>query len=185
MNNIEDKVLLAAIDEGGRHMPPTFSTIRIAERCHVSEFLIYDHFKTKAFLLQSAHIFLLDKMSKEANAAADKSPTFISFFSELVHYEMAHPSWNGFLLNYGLCFPQSEIAKEDRQASEAFYENNIKVLIPRYWPEEEPKIDRYRFRYFFREVYCFAQLLIIQEIEDTPEVIEKEAKLLVYGLPKK
>ena len=182
MSSIEDKVLLAAIEEGGRHMPPTFSTIRIAEKCKVSEFLIYDHFKNKANLLQAAHIFLLGKLAEEAEAASKKDSDFESFFSDLVSYELAHPAWNGYFLNYGLCYPQGEILSESQKSSEAFYDNHKGVLLPRYCPLEEPIIDRLRFRFFFREVYAFSQLLITQQIDDTPEVRAKEAQLLFTGL---
>jgi AcrR family transcriptional regulator len=182
MSSIEDKVILAAVDEGGKHMPPTFSTIRIAERCKVSEFLIYDHFKTKANLLGAAHIFLLGKLAEAAKKAAENSSDFESFFSALVSFEVAHPCWNGFLLNYGLCFPQGEILLENQKASEAFYETNKPLLIPRYCPEGNPEEDRFRFRYFFREVYGFSQMIILKEIDDTPELRSKEAKLLFNGL---
>jgi len=106
MNQLEEAVLLATIDEGGNNPVQKFSTIHIAAACGVSEFLIYEHFVSRQKLLVEADDYVAQHFRAQVLALTEKHLPYPELFSALLDYQLAHPSWNGFSLNYGHFFPR-------------------------------------------------------------------------------
>jgi AcrR family transcriptional regulator len=106
LEGIDEKILIATLDEGGSNATNRFSTVRIAKACDISEFTIYDHFTSKSHLLAEADVYLGKQLDVFARKASAEAKDFLDFFSKMMDYQLAHPTWNGFFLNYSAIFPR-------------------------------------------------------------------------------
>jgi Transcriptional regulator len=182
MNQLEEAVLLATIDEGGNNPVQKFSTIHIAAACGVSEFLIYEHFVSRQKLLVEADDYVAQHFRAQVLALTEKHLPYPELFSALLDYQLAHPSWNGFSLNYGHFFPRYGLDK----AEEEHFHELVLETGRRLFQAYQFNLDDFGayqvFCFFLRELFSFAQLLISKEIIDTPATRLNQANLVLLGM---
>jgi AcrR family transcriptional regulator len=184
MNPIDERVLLATLDEGGSTALGSFSIIHIAQASGVSEFVILDHFKTREKLLLEAGNFLGEHLSDEMKKVVAENLTPEEAFSALVDFQLAHPTWNGFLLNYSYAVPQFN---PDKDQEAIFNERLIDgaLRLRKFFPGSAALPSQHLFRlyrYFVRNLIAFCQTLITGENEDSPALRASEASFLFQGL---
>jgi AcrR family transcriptional regulator len=107
INNVEEKILLATIEVGGRNRANIlFSTKEIAQLAGISEFTIYSHFKDKKNLLSKALVFATNIRSAELKRLVDLSLPLEDVIRGLEDFLVARPSLTTFFINYGECIPK-------------------------------------------------------------------------------
>jgi AcrR family transcriptional regulator len=184
MSPLDEKIILATLDEGGSTFVGNFSTIHIAERTGISEFVILDHFKTRENLLEEAERYLGEHFQAEMIQVIHETPSIDQAFSQLIDYQLAHPTWNGFALNYSYAIPQFN---PDKEAAEAFNERVMDeaLELTKFFPGYDALSSQsvfHLYRYFLRELAAFCQTIISGENRDSPALRSSEASFLFQGL---
>lgn len=64
LKNIDDKILDMVLEVGSKIGPQKVTAVKVAEKLDVSNFLIFDHFKTKKNLIDQAAIHFEKKMMR-------------------------------------------------------------------------------------------------------------------------
>lgn len=176
---LQEKIILATIEEGGKEFPSAFSSDKIAENCQIPPLELYASFQTKTALLSAADDYLGQKLFAYANAALEVDETFEAFFSDLMTFQLRHPSWNGFWLNYSSIFPRfsSESEESPLEIPPALLQK-----LSRYLPKgSELSLDE-AFRFLVRETVCFSRYVIYSEVPGNAHRLSVEAKLVYGGL---
>lgn len=183
LEGIDEKILIATLDEGGNNATNRFSTVRIAQACDISEFTIYDHFKSKNHLLAEADVYLGKKLDAYARRASAEAIDFLDFFSKMMDFQLAHPSWNGFFLNYSAIFPRygNTADQDDQEIRNHITETGKATMFKFVTPADEDEA-RDLFLFFFQEVVCYSRYVIAKDVADTPRRRELEAKVVFGGL---
>jgi hypothetical protein len=184
MNPIDEQVILATLDEGGKTFVGNFSTIHIAQKSGVSEFVILDRFESRENLLEQSMVYLEKKFQTEILEVCRRARTFEETFSSLVDYLLDHPTWNGFFLNYGYLTPQCNPNKDQEAAfNEWLMDEGFELakLSSRLKSLPSPSVFDL-FRYFLRELVSFSQTLISAENVDSPALRSRESAFLFQGL---
>jgi AcrR family transcriptional regulator len=175
----DQKIILATIEEGGNNPTNRFSTIKVAANCGISEFVIYDHFKSKIALLNAADLYLSKLLFSYAEEAVKINANFNDFFSDLMLFQVRHPSWNGFWLNYSSIFPRFSLEKEENPASVPL---SLLQALQKFFPNASyPDLDE-AFRFIIRETICFARYVIYSEVPGNTHRIEAEGRIVYGGL---
>ena len=175
----DEKIILATIEEGGNNPTNRFSTLKVAANCGVSEFLIYDHFKSKIALLNAADLYLSKLLFAYSEEAVKINDSFSDFFSDLMLFQVRHPSWNGFWLNYSSIFPRFSLEREENPASVPL---SLLQALRKYFPDASfPDLDE-AFRFIIRETICFARYVIYSEVPGNAHRIEVESRIVYGGL---
>jgi AcrR family transcriptional regulator len=176
---VEEKIILATIEERGNNPVNRFSTVKIAQTCGISEFVIYDHFKTKVALLNATDLYLSHLLFSYAEEAIKMNDNFSDFFSDLMMFQVRHPSWNGFWLNYSSAFPRFSSEKEENPASIPL---SLLQAFQKYFPKAHyPDLEE-AFRFIVRETVCFARYVIYSEVPGNAHRLEAESKIVYGGL---
>lgn len=184
MSPLDEKIILATLDEGGSTFVGDFSTIHIAEASGISEFVIHDHFKTRAILLEETGRYLGAHFQQEMIRAITETSSPEEAFSQLVDYQLAHPTWNGFSLNYSHAIPQ---LNGDKEAEDSFNERLMDGALDlvKFFPGCDVLSSQclfHLYRYFFRELIAFSQTIICGENRDSPDLRATETSFLLQGL---
>jgi Transcriptional regulator len=182
MNQLEEAVLLATLDEGGNTTIQKFSTIHIAAACGVSEFLIYEHFTSKEHLLDEANRYVAHHFRDELLRLSREQLPFPELFSKLLDYQLKHPSWNGFSLSYGHFFPHYGAKKAEEKRFQEHILESATLFLKSYDIVLEPSPTFEVYCFLLRELFSFAQLLISKEIPDTPKIRQNQANLILSGM---
>jgi AcrR family transcriptional regulator len=183
LEGIDEKILIATLDEGGSNATNRFSTVRIAKACDISEFTIYDHFTSKNHLLVEADVYLGKQLEAFAQKASNEAKDFQDFFSKMMDFQLAHPSWNGFFLNYSAIFPRYGATPDqaDEEIRNHITETGKATMFKFITPANEEE-TRDLFLFFFREVVCYSRYVIAHDVVDTPRRRELEAQVVFGGL---
>jgi AcrR family transcriptional regulator len=183
LEGIDEKILIATLDEGGSNATNRFSTVRIAKACDISEFTIYDHFTSKNHLLAEADVYLGKQLDSFARQASAEATDFLDYFSKMMDFQLAHPTWNGFFLNYSRIFPRFGLApdEDDAEIWTHLTETGRMTMSKFITPKSQDEV-RDLFLFFFREVVCYSRYVIAKDVADTPRRRELEAKVVFGGL---
>jgi AcrR family transcriptional regulator len=178
--NIDEKILQVTLHEAGTHPANRFSTRDIAKICGISEYVIFDHFKTKDLLIAKVDAYISAPFTAAIIAAAQSSAHFDQFFSKMLDYMLARPDANAFAINYCRVFPHYE-KDTNYEEFKANVDHMLEIIGP-YFPLKNPE-DRFAlWARFNRELLCYAQLLIEKKVPDTPENRKTMSDFLYKGL---
>jgi hypothetical protein len=179
MDDIEKAILTATIEEGGNAFPSAFETAKVARRSGVSEYVLYDRYKSKAALLNAADLYLSGFLFDYALKAAEADESFSAFFADLMLFQVRHPSWNGFWLNYSSIFPRVSLAQEE---TEALVPIPLLKALSKYFPETDYASLEKAFRFLSRESICFARYVIYSEVPGNEHRLLAESQIVYGGL---
>lgn len=177
---IDEQILLAAIAEGGSNPTNRFSMVKIAHDCGVSEFLVYDHFGSKELLLEAADSYLSKILVDFALEQAANCSDFEEFFGKIMNFQLVHPNWNGFLLNYSLIFPRFSPVRSGK--GQSLINEQGSQALAKFFPSASPENRNECFRFVIRETISFARYVIYSEVAETPHRLHIEAQTVAGGL---
>lgn len=169
LDNIDEKIIEATIQIGSSNGANRLSTKEIAKACDISEFVIYDHFKSKDNLVSIAdHKVFEESAAYAEDLILNRHMKFEEFWNNMVDFFIQRPNYTGWSINYGHIFPRpQETADTDD------FRIDITVEAKKCLSHTSIK-DDWEFCFvwmlLFRSVVCFAQLLINKELDDTPEI---------------
>jgi hypothetical protein len=178
--DIDTAILRATIKVAGLSEPNRFSTQEIADLCHISEYVIFDHFKTKDNLLAEADHVITKDYYDAIHESWNHVHSGREFFYCLIDFLLAHPDNNRFALNYCRVFPGA-----DKPDDYGFFKENCLTLIEEvksHCPEFIAPIDPFAaWCDFTRELVCYCQLLIDGKMADNPANRDTMYRLLFLG----
>jgi len=182
LDNIDEKIIDATILVGSTNGANKLSTKEIAKACDISEFVIYDHFKSKEHLLSNADLKVTQAFFDAANAAFERKANFVPFWYAMVDYSLANPNYTSFSINYGYVFPRTSRSED--------YDNFLTNTI---LPFAKPMLKKcgvhfdkdylyaYNWMWFVRSVLTYAQFVIGKSLEDTAEIRNISCSLAYQG----
>jgi AcrR family transcriptional regulator len=173
----KEAVLWATIEEGGNNPISAFSATAIAKRCGISERDLYETFKTQTSLLNAADLYLSNQLFDFAKEALEANETFDNFFNDLMLFQVRHPTWNGFWLNYSSAFPRFSPQKEENPA---IIPLSLLQRLQKFFPASSYANLEEAFRFMVRESICFARYVIYSEVPGNTRRLLAESRL-VYG----
>ena len=172
LDNIDEKIIDATIIVGSKNGANKLSTKEIAKVCDISEFVIYDHFKSKEKLLSVADQKIAQAFNDTARSVFAKgSFDFPSFWNGMVDFLLANPNYASFSINYGHVFPRTTKPAD----FDDFLSNEIlpiaKECLDR-WDIHFAKdyLYTYLWMWMTRSILNYAQFVIGGSLPDTPEV---------------
>jgi AcrR family transcriptional regulator len=169
LDNIDEKIIAATIDVGSKNGANRLSTKEIAKACGVSEFVIYDHFKTKEKLVNIADKTVFDQITSFIiGLEKAKGESFENFFSSMVDYFLSKPDITAWTLNYGHVFPQSELREDQDEFNEYLGAVASKAMVGySLATSEEYSLV---FCWIIRNIVSYATLVINKVVTDSPEL---------------
>lgn len=105
LDNIDSKIIEETIRIGSENGANHLSTKEIAKACLISEFVIYDHFKTKSLLIEAAEEVVDEEVLGAFQKEALKKPSLEELYLASLEYFLSHLRYAGYLINYGKAFP--------------------------------------------------------------------------------
>jgi AcrR family transcriptional regulator len=183
LDNIDEKIIdatiaLGAIQQGGRG----FATKDIAERCRISEYVIFKHFGNKQNLLALADKKVGEIIAENAQTIAQKSPDLDGFSAALLAYFIAHSDLTFFSLNYGHGVPHASETQlvYDEEVKKAWAENGRLILKAE---PETPAIDcALAWQFLLRNLLNFAGFILLKNVKDTPENRKVALQIMTKGV---
>jgi hypothetical protein len=179
MDETEKAILFATIEEGGNAFPNAFQTAKVAKRSGVSEYVLYERYMSKAKLLYAADLYLSSFLFDYALQAAEADTSFSAFFADLMLFQVRHPSWNGFWLNYSSIFPRVSLAQEEK---EAIVPTPLLKALSKFFPKTAETNLAKAFRFLCRESICFARYVIYSEVPGNEHRLLAESQIVYGGL---
>lgn len=182
LDNIDEKIIDATILVGSTNGANKLSTKEIAKACDISEFVIYDHFKSKEHLLSSADLKVTQAFFDAASAAFERNSNFIPFWYAMVDYSLANPNYTSFSINYGYIFPRTSKSGD----YDDFIMNTIlpfaKPMLEKWGIHlEKDYLYAYNWMWFVRSVLTYSQFVIGKSLEDTAEIRNISCSLAYQG----
>jgi hypothetical protein len=175
----EEKIILALIEEGGNAPAHCFSLSEVARKSGVKEKAIRERYQSESLLLNAGDAYLSARLFTYAEEAAKSNATFASFFSDLMVFQIRHPSWNGFWLNYSSAFPRFPNEKEENPVSIPL---GLLQALQKFFPAKSYQGLEGAFRFIIRETICFARYVIYSEVPGNVHRLEAESRLVYGGL---
>jgi AcrR family transcriptional regulator len=182
LDNIDEKIIDATILVGSTNGANKLSTKEIAKACDISEFVIYDHFKSKEHLLSTADVKVAQAFDDAASAAFERNPNFGPFWYAMVDYSLANPNYTSFSINYGYIFPRTSKPED----YDDFLKNSIlpfaKPMLEKWGVHlDKDYLYAYNWMWFVRSVLTYAQFVIGKSLEDTAEIRNISCSLAYQG----
>jgi AcrR family transcriptional regulator len=182
LDNIDEKIIeatiaLGASTQGGRG----FATKDIAERCHISEYVIFKHFGNKQNLLALADKKVGEMIAGKAANIASKTQDAQEFSLELLDWLIKHPDIAFFSLNYGHGIPHASetILPKDDSVNEKWIAKGKEILNS---PKNISDLDYLlSWQFLLRNVLYFTGFILLKNIDDTPEERTKAIRILADG----
>jgi AcrR family transcriptional regulator len=183
IEGLDEKLIQATFEVAGNSPRGSFSTKEIGIRCGVSEFTVFDHFKSKENLIDVCNQRIYDDFHKgdlEAHRLYNKDPE--AFFNYLLDRFLEKPAMVRFAGNYSLVFPrEGSLDKYDlfyKMAVERFKETSPNVNI-----EDSTNSVAY-IVFLIQEILQDALFIISGEVKDTKENRKVMYSLVFQGLEK-
>jgi AcrR family transcriptional regulator len=183
LDNIDEKIIDATIKVGSENGANKLSTKEIAKVCDISEFVIYDHFKSKENLVSIADKKIAETIMDEALRILKINADLVSFYSSMVDFCLAKKDYTAFTINYGHIFP--------RTAKPADYDNFVlNVFLPAakegmsllklHSPDDTSCLHLWL--WLFQNVIIYCQLAVLGSMADSKERRIEAGKLVASGL---
>lgn len=106
--NIDQLIIATTLKECAHNPANRFSTRKIAKECGISEFAIFERFRTKRNLIAAVGDAVSQPFYVKVLESSKNCPHFFDFFTMMVDYLLSHPDDNAFALNYCPVFPGSK-----------------------------------------------------------------------------
>jgi AcrR family transcriptional regulator len=165
--NVDTAILEAGIQVAGTHPANIFNTKEVASIAGISEFSVYERFKSKENLLNKIDEYIAADFYQQLTSIAPKAKNFEEFFSQWLDYQIAHPYRNAFSISYCRVFPRHELASDYRFWCQAA-QGAIDYVLPFYPLKAEAKPHEVKLWCFWcQELFVDAQLLAEKRISDT------------------
>lgn len=170
LDNIDEKIILATLKIGSSKGANHLSTKDIAKECDVSEFVIYDHFDTKAGLVSAVEKYVVKKLDEDNEEVVFKEKAdFTTFLTKTLDFYLKNPEYTGWTLSYGHIFPRA-VAPED---TKEFFEN-LDMLGKKYlnamgFKFEGDGVYGYVWSLIYRHIVSYAGSVSNGTIKDTKE----------------
>lgn len=178
--NIDQLIIATTLKECAHNPANRFSTRKIAKECGISEFAIFERFRTKRNLIAAVGDAVSQPFYVKVLESSKNCPHFFDFFTMMVDYLLSHPDDNAFALNYCPVFPRIEKAVDD-EAYRKRTEQALQGLLV-FFQHFEDKQAYFIWTRFNRELLVDCQLIIDKKIVDTPANRLVLSNLIFHGL---
>lgn len=179
--NVEERILQATFAVAGNSEPNRFSTQEIAEKAGLSEFVIYDHFKTKENLIAEGRAYIFDEFVDALLAQVERTPDFLPFFNAMLDYALARSDELRFALTYDDLFPRSQLPKDYASYKAKVSERIVAPLEKKIPLAEDLELCYQVSDHWMREYLLDAELLLNGTIADTPQNRRWMGELIYWG----
>ena len=167
LDNIDEAIVKATITIGGsKKASRGFAIKEIAERCSVSEYVIFRHFTTKQNLMAVADKSVGHLLASEAKTLRKTSTDFDQFFFRYLDWLLAHKELTFFSLNYGHGVPHASDAPLTNTAefNQLIQDDATALhLLPDEAPDDEQALA---WKFFLRNLLYFAGSILVKDTED-------------------
>jgi AcrR family transcriptional regulator len=181
LDNIDERIIDATIEIGSHNGANRLSTKEIAKACNISEFVIYDHFKSKDNLVSITDHKVFEDASNYAEELIIKDKMkFEQFWNKMVDYYLARPNFTGWTINYGHIFPRPEKSL-DTEEFRVDLTNEAKRCMAHTTLKEDWEFC-FMWMWIFRNIVCFAQLILSQELDNTEAIRHASCMASYQGL---
>src|SRR5574344_1881491 len=183
LDNIDEKIILATLKVGSSKGANHLSTKDIAKECDVSEFVMYDHFDTKAGLVSAVEKYVVKKLDDDNEDVVFKQKAdFSTFLAKTLDFYLKNPDYTGWTLSYGHIYPRA-VAPED---TEEFFKS-LDELGKKYFNAMGYKIPgKEGYGYFwcwvYRHIVNFAGSVNNGTTQDTKENRDYIINVMLNGL---
>lgn len=182
LEGIDEKIIETTIAYAATRSQGSVSTKEIADLCGISEFTIFQHFKTKKNLIRSACSHLEKAFLEEDEKAFRAHPhDYQAFFDEILDFLLAHPDGVKFAANYSLVFPREGMS-EDYGDFMRRLNKGFSTMEPALGAEVNPQEYLTLVCFSIRETIQDALYLLSGALKDTPENRRIMARLTGAGL---
>ncbi|MFA6861878.1 MAG: TetR/AcrR family transcriptional regulator [Bacilli bacterium] len=182
---IDNTILEGVIALASENGIAKISSRTLAKRCGISDFTVFDHFKTKKNLLYSAYALISAKMNAFLIQSGTKDRDPHKVYTAMVDYLVDHPTYLYYITSY-TSVKDFDLFKE--APDESIYTNFIKTYVD-YFPVIKNLTDKEIILFWFYIGQCatfFATLIVKGEVENTPKSKEMIADIAFsYLLSKK
>lgn len=183
LDNIDEKIIDATIKVGSENGANKLSTKEIAKVCDISEFVIYDHFKSKENLVSIADKKIAEAVMGEALSTLKINADLVSFYSTMVDFCLAKKDYTAFTINYGHIFPRTtKPADYDAFMNEVFMPSAKEGvgLLSLSFPDDTSCLHLWL--WLFQNVIIYCQLVILGSLVDSKARRFEAGKLVASGL---
>jgi hypothetical protein len=181
LDNIDEKIINATIQIGSSNEANKLSTKEIAKACEISEFVIYDHFKSKDNLISiTNHKIFEDSAAYVEQLILVEHQPFEVYWNKMVDFFLQNQNYVGWSINYGHIFPRPE-----KPADSDEFREDITAEARKCFSYLNLKNDwEYYFFYMwmFRSFVFFAQFVLNGELQDTPETRSVSCHFYLVGI---
>jgi len=181
LDNIDEKIIDATIQIGSLNEANKLSTKEIAKVCEISEFVIYDHFKSKDNLISIAdHKIFEDSAAYVEKLILQEHQPSDVYWNKMVDFYLTNPNYIGWSINYGHIFPRPE-----KPADIDEFRTDISAESKKCFSYLGLKDDlQYYFFYMwmFRSFVFFAQFVLNGELDNSPETRAVASHLFIVGM---
>jgi Transcriptional regulator len=169
LDNIDEKIIDATIQIGSSNGANRLSTKEIAKLCGISEFVIYDHFRSKDNLISIANHRIFDEVAVVISQLLGKENVgFETFWNRMVDWYISHPNYTTWSIHYGHVFPRAEKPfDEDDFLVDSTRE--ARLVLKNSENQEDWKVC-YLSLWILRNIIYFAQLVLSKQLDNTPEI---------------
>jgi len=169
LDNIDEKIIDATIQIGSTNGANRLSTKEIAKLCGISEFVIYDHFRSKDNLISIANHRIFDEVAVViAQLLAKEKVGFETFWNRMVDWYIAHPNYTTWSIHYGHVFPRAE-KPFDEDDFLVDFTREARLVLKNSENQEGWKVC-YLSLWILRNIIYFAQLVLSKQLDNTPEI---------------
>lgn len=183
LDNIDDKIILATLKKGSEMGAGRLCTKEIAKDCGISEFVIYDHFHTKAGLVSAVEKYVIDTLEQDNEKLIfENHLSATEYFEKMIEFYISHPEYTGWTINYGHIMPRT-VAPEDIDDVSV----RLQQLGKRYFQAFGYKFPNdASYGSFWSWVYAhfvnYAGMVYNKTMEDTKETRHNLIQIMVDGL---
>lgn len=183
LDNIDEKIIDATIKVGSENGTNKLSTKEIAKFCSISEFVIYDHFKSKENLVSTADKKIAEAIMDEALKILGSNVNPFFFYSAMVDFCLLKKEYTAFTINYGHIFPRtSKPVDYDQFAKTVFLPAAKEGASFFHIRLIDDASTLYLWLWLIGNVIIYSQLVLEGSLEDTPAKRKESAQLVITGL---
>jgi len=183
LDHIDEKIVKATISlAGAPHAKKGVSTKDIAERCHISEYVIFKHFGNKQNLMIAADKMVMNALSQGAIALEKEHLDFFAFFNRYLDFLLSHKGLTFFALNFGHGIPHAaDTSAWGENEYETFLKENAAIFFSPLQPGEEDS-QALIWDYFMRNCLYFSSFILYGYGSDNSNTRELMFSLIGKGI---
>jgi len=169
LDNIDEKIIDATIQIGSTNGANRLSTKEIAKLCGISEFVIYDHFRSKDNLISIANHRIFEEVALViSDTVSQGNGDFEVFWNRMVDWFLAHPNYTTWSIHYGHVFPRAE-KPFDEEDFLVDFTREARLIFKNSQNQEDWKVCYFAL-WILRNIINFVQLILSKQLDNTPEM---------------